>query len=219
MDDLPGPVLTFLDAIGVPWPYLNEGDIRQFAAMVRVFGQSVEQTHQDATVVLSKFAQAYQGTATQRMQSGWGQLSARHAEELVEGCRVLAEALDVGADVIVAQKVAAIAELVVLAATFEAEAGRARIAALQQQIVRHVTDEIIEAAAKPLFARIEQAMSGLDWSQTSGGGDGGAAGSDAAGFTIDHGVAAAHLELLRGHAETFRGHAETLRGGLEGLAF
>lgn len=217
MDDLPRPVETFLDAIGVPWPYLNEDDIRQFAAMVRAFGRSVEQSHQDTTAALANFAQAYQGAATRRMQSGWAQLSARHVEELVAGCRVLAEALDVGADVIVAQKLAAIVELAALAVTFEVEAARRLVESLKRQIVGHVTEAIVEAAAKPLFASIERAMSGFDWSQTSG--DGGGAGSGAEGFAIDHGSAGVHLELLRGHAETFRGHAESLRAGLEGLAF
>ena len=62
-DDLPGPVVTFLNVIGVPWPYLNEDSIRQFATMVRGFSQAVEQTHQDATTAVESFAQAYRGPA------------------------------------------------------------------------------------------------------------------------------------------------------------
>src|SRR5690348_9563756 len=49
IDDLPGPVATFLNVIGVPWPYIDEDQIRQFATMVRQFGRAVEQTHLDAT--------------------------------------------------------------------------------------------------------------------------------------------------------------------------
>jgi hypothetical protein len=235
VDDLPGPVVTFLNVIGVPWPYLNEDDVRQFATMVRAFGRAVEQTHQDTTTALSDFAQAYQGAATQRMQAGWAQLSERHVQELVEGCRILADALDVGAEVIIAQKVEALAELVAMAATFVAdqaaavataglaeaavpviiEAGKALLETLKQQIIQYITGQIIEAAAKPLFAKIEAAMSGLDWSQTSGSTGSGTV----EGFSLDHAAAGAHLEILRGHAETFRGHAQTLNSGLEGLAF
>lgn len=233
IDDLPGPVVTFLNVIGVPWPYLNEDDVRQFATMVRQFGQAVQQTHQDASEAVASFAQAYQGASTEQMSSGWAKLSATHVNELVDGCRVLAEALDVGADVIVGQKVEALAELVAMAATFIAdqaasvatlglaeaavpviiEAGKKLLEALKEQIIQYIVGEIIEAAAKPLFAKIEQALSGLDWSQSGGTAQAGT------GFQIDHAAAAAHLTTLQGHTETLRGHAQTLHSGLAGLSF
>ena len=235
VDDLPGPVVTFLNVIGVPWPYLNEDEVRRFAGMVREFGQAVDRTHQDATTAIASFAQAYQGAATQRMQSGWSQLSERHVQELVEGCGVLAEALDLAADYIIAQKVEALAELIAMAATFVAdqaasvatlglaeaavpvivEAGKKLLETLKQQIIQHLMGEVIEAAAKPLFARVEQAVSGLDWSQTSTAD----AGGTGEGFSLDHGTAGAHLQALSGHAETLRGHAQVLRDGMSGLAF
>lgn len=235
IDDLPEPVVTFLNVIGVPWPYINEDEIREFAAMVRRFGQSVEQTHSEAGRAMANFAQAYQGAATRRMQSGWAELSDRHTRELVAGCAVLAEALEVGAEVIVAQKVEALVELTVMAATFIAdqaaavatlglaeaavpvivEAGKKLLETLKQEIIQHIIGAIVEAAAEPLFAKIEEAMSGLDWSRTSG-----TAGADLGeGFSIDPEAAAAHLKVMREHTEAFRGHAQQLRGGLEGLAF
>ncbi|MFC1409688.1 hypothetical protein ACEZCY_25945 [Streptacidiphilus sp. N1-12] len=235
VDDLPGPVVTFLNVIGVPWPYLNEDEVRRFAGMVRQFGQAVERTHQEATTAIANFAQAYQGPATRRMQSGWTQMSEQHTQELVEGCHVLAEALDVAADYIIAQKVEALAELIGMAATFVADqaasvatlglaeaavpliiaTGKKLLETLKQLIIQHIMGEVIEAAAKPLFAKIEKAMSGLDWSQT-GSADSADAGD---GFSIDHGTAGAHLQVLSGHAETLRGHATVLRSGMAGLAF
>jgi hypothetical protein len=235
VDDLPGPVVTFLNVIGVPWPYLNEDEVRRFAGMVREFGQAVERTHQDATTAMANFAQAYQGAATRRMQSGWSQLSERHTQELVEGCGVLAEALDLAADYIIAQKVEALAELIAMAATFVAdqaasvatlglaeaavpviiETGKKLLETLKQQIIQHIMGEVIEAAAKPLFAKVEKAMSGLDWSQTGAAGENGLGD----GFSVDHGTAGAQLQVLSGHAETLRGHAQVLRDGMAGLAF
>jgi uncharacterized protein YukE len=233
-DDLPGPVVTFLNVIGIDWPYLNEDAIRSFASMVREFGQAVAQTHEDATVSIAGVARAYQGASTQRMQSGWSRLSAAHVEEGVEGCGVLADALEVGADFVVAQKVEAVVELGVMAASFLAdqaaavatfglaeaavgliiEAGRKLVEALKQQIIQYVTGEIIEAAAKPLFAKVQSALAGLDWSQS---------GADAAGagsrFSLDAEEAAAQISVLRGHARTMRGHAQTLESGLAGLSF
>ena len=39
IDDLPLPVVTFLNAIGVPWPYLNEDTASEFAGLVRSSGR------------------------------------------------------------------------------------------------------------------------------------------------------------------------------------
>ena len=233
-DDLPGPVVTFLNVIGIPWPYLNEDSIRQFATMVREFGQAVQQTHEDATQAIANISQVYQGASTERMQSGWSKLSAQHVNEIVDGCHILADALEVGADFVVAQKIEAAIELGVMAATFVAdqaaavatfglaeaavpvivEAGKALLETLKQQIIQYIVGQVIEAAAKPLFAKVEQALSGLDWSQS--GAEGGAAGT---GFSLDTEAATAHIALLRGHAETMKGHAQTLRSGLSGLSF
>lgn len=52
----------------------------------------------------SGIASTYQGSATDAMTSGWAELSARHVDEIVAGCHVLAEALDIAASYIVAQK-------------------------------------------------------------------------------------------------------------------
>src|SRR5258708_11555880 len=120
-DDLPGPVVTFLNVIGVPWPYLNEDQVRQFASMVREFGQAVGQTHQDATAAIRNISEVYQGASTRQLSSGWSHLSAQHVDEIVEGCRILAEALDLGADYVVAQKLEAVGELIGMAAAFVAD--------------------------------------------------------------------------------------------------
>ena len=233
-DDLPGPVVTFLNVLGVPWPYINEDDIRSFATMVRQFGQAVEQTHRDATQAIANISQAYQGASTKALQSGWAHLSTQHVDEIVAGCAVLAEALDVGADWVVGQKIEAVVELGVMAATFVAdqaasvatlglaeaavpliiEAGKKLLEALKQQIIQYITGQIIEAAAKPLFAKVEKAMSGLDWSQSGAGG-----GDLGDGFSLDADMATLHVATLRGHAQTMQGHAQTLRSGLTGLSF
>jgi hypothetical protein len=226
-DDLPGPVVTFLNVIGIDWPYLNEDQIRQFATMVREFGQAVEQTHLDATVAIRNISEAYQGAATRQLSSGWSHLSAQHVDEIVDGCRILADGLDVGADFVVGQKIEAAIELGVMAATFVADqaaavatfglaeaavpviiaAGKALVETLKQQIIQYIVGEVIEAAAKPLFAKVENALSGLDWSNAPAGEPG-----VGKSFSIEPGTVAAHTAVLRGHAET-------MRAGLGGLSF
>ena len=71
IDDLPLPVVTFLNAIGVPWPYLNEDTVSEFAVLVREFRQTVQTTHQDATEAVASITRAHQSVWTERMQSGW----------------------------------------------------------------------------------------------------------------------------------------------------
>ena len=233
-DDLPGPVVTFLNVIGIDWPYINEDQVRQFATLVREFGQAVEQTHQDATQAVQNFAGAYQGSSTEAMTSGWATLSATHVDEIVAGTKILAEALDVGADFIIAQKVEAAVQLGIMAAEFLADqaaavatfglaeaaipaiiaAGKALMETLKQQIIQMIMGQVIEAAAKPLFAKVEQMVAGLDWSNS-----GAASSGTGSAVQIDYAEARQHIGTLREHAQTMAGHAETLSSGLAGLSF
>lgn len=233
IDDLPLPVVNFLNVIGVEWPYINEDTINQFATLVRGFGQAVEQTHQDATSAVDGIAQAHQGASTEAMRSGWAHLSSAHVTEIVDGCEVLAVALEAWAAYVVVQKGIAIAELVTMAATFVADqaasvatlglaeaavpviiaAARKLAESLIDDLEQYVMGKVIEAAAKPLFAKIESALSGLDWSQS------GATAGSSAGFSVDLQQLEAQAGRMKVHAETMRQHAATLGSGIAGLAF
>jgi hypothetical protein len=233
IDDLPGPVVNFLNVIGVPWPYIDEDTVTQFATLVRDFGQAVQTTHADATEAVAGIAQAHQGASTEQMHSGWRQLSAQHVDEIVSGCGILAGALDVAVGYIVVQKGVALVQLVEMAIEFiEAQAaavetfgaseaavpviiegGKLVMKSLIQDIEQHVIGEVINAAAKPLFAKIEQAMEGLDWSKS-----GGAAGASE-GFIMDAEAVRKHTDALRTHAETMQGHGATFEQGAQGLKF
>jgi hypothetical protein len=233
VDDLPTPVVTFLNVLGVEWPNINEDSVLQFASLVRNFAKAVQTTHQDASSAIQGISQGYQGASTQAMASGWQELSARHVTELVDGCGVLADALDVAAGYIVAQKVAAIAELVGMAATFVADQaaavatlglaeaaipaiialGRKLMESLVQDLEQYVIGQVVEAAAKPLFAKVAEAVAGLDWSHASPGG------GASTGITLDEQTVREHTAALREHAQTFRSHAATFQQGIQGLSF
>ena len=233
IDDLPAPVVTFLNVIGVEWPYINEDSVLQFASLVRDFGQAVQTTHQDATSAIHGIAQGYQGACARQLSSGWEELSARHVTELVDGCAVLADALEVAAGYIVAQKVAAIAELVGMAATFVADqaaavatfgiaeaavpviiaAGKKLMESLVQDLEQYIIGQVVEAAAKPLFAKVAEAMAGLDWSKTT------PADGESTGFALDEQLVRAHTAALREHAQSFRSHAFALQQGMRELSF
>jgi hypothetical protein len=233
IDDLPMPVVTLLNVIGVPWPYINEDAVWQFAGLVRQFGQAVQTTHQDATGSVSAIAGAHKAVSTQVMKSGWANLSAQHVDEIVTGAGVLADALDAAGDYIVAQKGEAILTLIGMAAAFVADQAAAIVTlgaseaalplieevaaklveSLEMDLQQYIAGQVIEAAAKPLFAKIDAALSGLDWSQS------GASGGKADGFSVDPGAVLAQTTALRGQAATMRSQAAALASKVRGLQF
>jgi hypothetical protein len=233
IDDLPLPVVNFLNVIGVPWPYIDEDQVSQFATVVRQFAVAVQTTHDDATRTVADIAAAYRGSATDAMTSGWAKLSARHVDELVDGCHALSDALDVAAGYIVAQKAEAVAVLVGMAAAFVAdqaaavatfgiaetaaplivEAAERLVKSLVMDLEQHVAGKVVEAAAKPLFAKVEAAFSGLDWSQS------GARAEEPGGISLDAEVALEHITRLQTHAGTMRGHGTQFSMAIAGLGF
>lgn len=234
VDDLPGPLVNFLNVIGIEWPYINEDSISQFASIIREFGQAVERTHQDATDAVHQLAQAHQGASTAQMASGWAELSSAHVSEIVEGAGIVADALDAWAAYIVVQKGMAIVQLVEMAVEFFAdqaaavatfgiaeaalpliiEAGQKVAQSLIQDLEQYVLGKVIEAALKPFMAKVQQMLSGLDWGGTSSAGGG--AGT---GFSLDEAAVRTQISTLRTHADTMIGHGQTLRSGLAGLSF
>ncbi|HJP77850.1 MAG TPA: hypothetical protein VJ914_26505 [Pseudonocardiaceae bacterium] len=233
VDDLPGPVVNLLNVIGVPWPYVNEDTVMQFAGMTRDFGTAVTTTHQDATEAIHGIAGAYQSAASEKMTSGWANMSSAHVNEIVAGCEVLATALEVAAGYIVAQKVEAIGTLIGMAATFVAdqaaavatfglaeaavpviiEAAENLVKSLVMDLQQHILSEVIEKAAKPLFAKVEAALKGLDWSQAGG------TASAPTGFSLDVATVQKHTAALRTHADTLRSHGANFTQNLQGQSF
>ena len=235
IDDLPLPVVTFLNAIGIKWPYINEDSLHQFADLTREFGQAVEQTHEDATQAVANIAQAYQGGSTQAMSSGWASLSATHVQEVTAACTVLADALDAWAVYVVAQKGQALVQMVELAISYATaiaaapetlgaslaalpgleEIGEALGNSLIQDLEQYLIGKVIEAASKPLVAKVEAMLSGLDWSNAPGGVDP----LGTASVQLDVDAVDQHVSVLRQHAQTMRSHAQTFTTQAAGIEF
>lgn len=234
IDDLPLPVVNFLNVIGVPWPYVNEDTVSEFASLVRGFGQAVETTHQDATRELAGVAEAYRSVASERMLDGWGRLSGRHVSEIVDGCAVLAGALDAAAVYIVAQKAEALVTLVGMAAAFVGDQaaaiatfGIAEVAApliveaaeklmdsLIMDLQQYLISMVAAAALKPLFATVEAALAGLDWSQSGASPVG-----RGTGFELHAPTALGHAQALSGYAAEMRTQVAAFAAQIRGLRF
>src|SRR5258708_36624899 len=107
--ELPGEVAQFLQFIGINWPQINEDKVREFGQHVRQFGDNLQESHQQAHSTVQQLGQAYQGAGYEALLAKWPGTSTQHLTELVEACHVVADALEVAADVIVGLKLEAIA--------------------------------------------------------------------------------------------------------------
>jgi hypothetical protein len=233
IDDLPLPVVNLLNVIGVPWPYVDEDTLHQFAAFARDFATAVQTTHDDATQSIKNIAAAYQGSATDALTAGWAKLSARHVDDVLTACHLLADALDIAAGYVVAQKMEAIAILIDMAAALIADQAAAiatvglaeaavpliiagaekLVESLAADLEQYILSKVIEAAAKPLLAKIEDAMAGMDWSQS------GAQVDPADGFSIDPAAVAQQVAVLREQATTIGQHGTMFAAKIRALDF
>ncbi|WP_034090122.1 hypothetical protein [Streptacidiphilus albus] len=235
--ELPSEVVTFLQCIGVNWPQVNEDTVREFATHVRTFASDIEGTHQQATATVNAMGASYQANSYDLLVSKWAHLSQGHMHDLLEGCSVLATALDDGADYIVAMKLSCIAELTVMAVSFVAdqaaavltfgiaeaaealivEAADLAVDYMEQTIIQYILAEVIGAALTPLLGIVEKAVSGMTYSALEN--MLGVSGSVGDGFTIQPDDLRTHAKTLAQHAADVKAHAQNLTGNLAGLNF
>ena len=242
--DPPMEVVQLLNFIGVDWPMINEDTVREVAGFVQEFADNLSSSHQDATQAISAMGSAYQGASYDQLVNAWAEKSNTHMTALVDTCHVVVTALHAAADFIVAQKVVAIGELVVLAASFVADqaaaiatfglaeaalaaielAARKAVEFLEQQLEQFIIAQVVEAGFKALKPVIESAMKGFVFQAAAdvlgvpagGGGGGGAVGSS---FMVHPDQLRDHAQVLHTHADAIAGHAQTLVGKLSGVSF
>lgn len=237
--ELPGEVVQFLSVIGINWPTVDEDKVREFGAHVREFAQNLDAAHEASTSTVKQLGQAYEGASYEALLARWASVSDQHFNELVQACHVVADALDVAADVIVAMKVETIAELIALAAAFIAdqaaavatlgaaeaavilieETAKRLINYLEQQLEQYIIAQVVEAAIEPLIGTVAAAVNGLVFqaAESALGVSGGSAGGS--GFRIDPDALDAHARMMHDHAETVAGHAQMFQSRIAGVSF
>jgi hypothetical protein len=176
--------------------------------VVRQFRQAVQTTHQDSTDAVAAIARAHQAMSTEMMQSGWVRLSTQHVDEILGGCTVLADALDVAAGYIVAQKAEAVGVLIGMAAAFFADQAAAVVTLGLSEAVVPLIIEGAEELVKSLVM-----MAGLDWSKS------GATAGKATGFSLAPAAVRSQTQVLRENTAAIRAHAAAFQGGVRGLNF
>lgn len=237
--ELPGPVVDFLNIIGVEFPQVNEDSVRDFATHVREFASNIEDTHSAATNTVQQMSGAYSGASYEALVAKWANLSSSHMTELIDACGVVATGLDATADFIVGKKIEAIAQFAVMAAAFVAdqaaavltfgiaEAAEALVIAgarelakvLEQELEQYVIGQLIEAAITPLESVVEKAVNGLVFNAVSDIVGGGSSAAIGASFGIEPDQLAAHAAELQGHADTVAGHAQDFASKMSSLNF
>ncbi|WP_371479985.1 WXG100 family type VII secretion target [Kitasatospora sp. NBC_00315] len=237
--ELPGEVVSFLQFIGVNWPQVNEDTVREFGQHVREFAENVDRTHGECTATIQQIGEAYEGAGYDALLAKWGQMSDGHMNELVQACHVVATALDIAADAIIAMKLEAIAELVAMAVAFVAdqaaavvtfgaaeaalllieEAAKKLVNYLEQQLEQYVLGQVIEAAMEPLIEVVSRAVSGLVYQAAESALGVAGPGSVGTGFRIQPEAVIAHAQTMHQQAEAVAGHAEAFKSKLAGVSF
>lgn len=117
--ELPGWLVTAFNMVGLPWPGIDEDQLRAWATGVRQFANEITQSSANTHQTVAVLAEGSQSSFTDALAARW-----EHHNQLVADLHApmddFAEALDVAADVVVAQKYAVIAAASVLAGEFVA---------------------------------------------------------------------------------------------------
>jgi hypothetical protein len=87
------------------------------------------------------------------------------------------------------------------------------VESLEADLQQYLIAQVAEAALKPLLAKVETALSGLDWSQS------GASSAPGSGFELDATAALAHASGLDDYASQMHAHAQVFASGIRGLSF
>ncbi|MFQ6226329.1 hypothetical protein [Nocardia sp. NPDC002869] len=228
---------TFLNFIGVPYPDINEDQVRELAGHVRTFADEVAGTHGAATGAITDMGSVYQGQSYRALVASWANMSSSHMERLDELCRAVATALEIAAEVITVVKVAVLTELVVLAAAYAGSmaatvvtsgasmalsqsislAARRLVKAMEEMLIGYIMAEVLGKAIEPLEDAVADMINGVVYNATADllGVDTG--GNDV--VYIDPDEVRRYAQVLDDHADDIMKHAEKFANGVAALDF
>lgn len=235
--EIPHEVALFLNFIGVPYPDINEDQVRELASHVRTFADEVSGTHQAATGAITDMGSVYQGQSYRALVASWASLSSSHMERLDDLCRAVAKALEIAAEVITVVKVAVLTELALLAAAYTATmaatiatsgssalmgqtialAAKRLIKSMEEMLVAYIVAEVLGKAIEPLEEAVSDMINGVVYNAAADllGVDGG--GNDA--LYIDPDEVRRYAQVLDDHADDIVAHAEKFANGVAALDF
>ncbi|MFE6036825.1 RHS repeat-associated core domain-containing protein [Streptomyces sp. NPDC056452] len=177
---IPEGVDTMLDVVGVGWPNVDEDAYRDMADALREFGDDADDDAYAAYQHIQKLLASGQSESLTALDKHWSKVQGKH-KDLAKAARLVAGALDRVADIIVARKIAAVAELADLVATvgitlafapvtagLSALLAGAKIAATRiafkrilKEMAEAAVSEIVATLTEPAVAAIEDIVADL----------------------------------------------------------
>jgi len=168
---LPSELDAALDLIGISWPNVDEDDYRDMAQAMREFADSIDDGAADAHQAITDLIGTNEGLAIQALEQHWSVVKGKHLANLGEAGRVAATALDAVAVLIEGAKIAAIAQLGILAAEIAAalaaapltfglstlggiagtQVTRIAVKRIFEEVCEEIAGRIIEVAMGPVF--------------------------------------------------------------------
>ncbi|MFD8249227.1 hypothetical protein [Nocardia sp. NPDC059691] len=231
--NIPSEVALFLNICGIPYPDINEDDVRALAGHVRTFAEQVRDTHDSATGVINQMGAFYSGESYQQLVATWAGMSATHMRQLDSACKLVGQALEVAATVITAVKIAVLAELAALAATYAsimvtpplapsaplvAAAARRLCEEMVQYLVGYIVAEVVGKAIEPLEQAIDDMVNGIVYDATRNALDIPSS-SGATRLDIDPDAVQHFAKVLDDHADDIMRHAATFAENVAELDF
>ncbi|MBF6302953.1 hypothetical protein IU459_36385 [Nocardia amamiensis] len=238
--EIPHEVALFLNFIGVPYPDIDEDQVRELGRQVREFATNVRATHESATGVITEMGSVYSGISYEALVASWARMSSTHMESLDQSCLVVANALEIAAEVITVVKVAVLAELAALAASYAAlmaataatagasaafaaavrAAASRLVTAMEEMLISYVAAEVIGKAIEPLGHTIERMINGAVFAAASNLLD--TPTSDSSSplpLYIEPDEVLRYAKVLDDHADKILEHAATFADNVKALDF
>ncbi|WP_327113583.1 hypothetical protein OHB12_31960 [Nocardia sp. NBC_01730] len=234
--DLPSDVAFFLNMCGIPYPDINEDDVRALARHVRTFASQVQDTHSSATGVIDDMGSVYSGYSYEQLVASWASMSSTHMVQLADACKIVEQALYAAATVITVVKIAVLAELAALAAAYMsmlvtppltpsaplvAAAARRLCDQMQQCLIGYIVAEVIGRAIEPLEDAIDDMIKGIVYDATRHalGVPEPSGSSSAVPLRIEPDEVRRYAKVLDEHADDIMQHAATFAENVSTLDF
>ncbi len=180
--NLPHWLVEIAGVLGFNWPEIDEDQLREAGTHLRTYAAQCEQSHDTAHgVITGKLQEAYTAQSYSALAQVWTEQSSGHMKDMIEACRVFADALDVAAIGVEGMKGEVIAQLVIAAAEFAAdqaaavvtfgiaeaaevvfvEAQNKIVSAILQRFETEVVGKLVDATIGPVLERIDAAAQRL----------------------------------------------------------
>jgi hypothetical protein len=161
---LPDALTWVLDIVGVDWPNVDEDQLRTAADELREMSQELGSDTDDAKSQIEQMLQNNSSQSLQLFEGLWNKVAGSHLPQVAQGMNVVAGALDAGAVIVVGMKVAAIAQLAILAAEIIADQVEAAFTFGASEALIPVqtiaTREIMQTIEKKVVDQLEQQLIG-----------------------------------------------------------